>query len=257
MAADGFTSVMALAIPGALLIAFILWAGVRRGARALDLPPERRTSLLVRTATLLGAWLVLAFWLGANGVYRATTESALPAVLLAIAAALPIVIGLAIVATSRTARDILAVTPAHLLIGVQTYRILGAVFLVLLAQGRVPGAFANPAGWGDLLVGVSAPIVAALYRSDAAKWRGLAVFWNVFGLADLHVAVAMGILTAPGDLQRLAFDTPNSLIASFPLVLIPTVMVPISIVFHVLALRLLRREPNAVTRHGVAQERAA
>ena len=240
MAPDDLSSVMALAIPGALFIAFVLWAGVRRGARALDLPPERRTSLLVRTGALLGGWLVLAFWLGAKGVYRGTTESALPALLLALTVVLPIVIGLTIVATSRTARDILAVTPPHLLIGVQVYRILGAVFLVLLAQGRVPGAFANPAGWGDLLVGVSAPIVAALYRSDAARWRGLAVFWNVFGLADLAVAVAMGVLTAPGGLQRLAFDTPNSLIASFPLVLIPTVLVPVSILLHVLSLRLLR-----------------
>lgn len=240
MALDGLTSVTALALPGALFIAFLLWAGVRRGARELNLAPGGRTSLLRGTGALLGGWLVLAFWLGAQGVYRGTTESMLPGLLLALAVVLPITIGLIIVATSRTARDILAVTPPHLLIGVQAYRILGAVFLVLLAQGRVPGAFANPAGWGDVLVGVSAPIVAALYRRDAAKWHGLAVFWNLFGLADLAVAITAGVLTAPGGLQQLAFDTPNSLIASFPLVLIPTVLVPVSILLHLLSLRLLR-----------------
>lgn len=256
MAPDGMTSVTVLAIPGTLFIALLLWAGVRRGARALGLPPDRRASILVRTGVLLGGWLVLAYWLAGNGVYRANAGSAVPALLLAVAVALPIVIGLTIVATSRTARDIVAVTPSHLLIAVQTYRILGAVFLVLLAQGLVPGAFANPAGWGDVLVGVSAPAVAALYRSDATKWRGLAVFWNVVGLTDLAVALTMGVLTSPGGPQRLAFDTPNALVGAFPLVLIPTVLVPVSILLHLLSLRSLRKKSGAVTGHPVTQVRA-
>jgi hypothetical protein len=242
MTPDSLTSVTALAIPIALSIAFVFWAGVRRGARVLNLPPKRRASLLVKTTALLGGWLALGAALGAAGVYRGRTGSALPALLLAIDVVLPIAIGLTIVATSKTARDILAATPPHLLIGIQVYRVFGLIFLVLLAQGRVPGPFANPAGWGDLLVGVTAPIVASLYRADAARWRGLAVLWNVFGLADLALAITMGVLTAPGGLQRLAFDTPNSLVATFPLVLVPTVAVPISILLHLLSLKRLKTE---------------
>jgi hypothetical protein len=104
----------------------------------------------------------------------------------------------------------------------------------------MPGAFAVPAGSGDLLVGVTAPVVAQLYRGDAVRWRGLAVLWNLFGLADLAVAVATGVLTAPGRLQQLALDAPNVLITSFPLVLIPVFLVPASILLHLLSLRLLR-----------------
>ena len=241
---DDLTSVTTLAIPGALLLLVMLWAGVRRGARELQLTPERRATLLRTTATLLGGWLVLAFWLGAKGVYQGASGSMLPGLLLGLAVVLPIVIGLTLAAASRTVRDILAVTPPHLLIGVQLYRLLGVVFLVLPAQERIPAEFANPAGWGDVVVGASAPIVAALYYRDAARWHGLAVFWSLFGLADLVVAVTMGVLTAPGDLQRLAFDRPNALVATFPLVLVPTVLVPISILLHLLTLRRLRSEPG-------------
>jgi hypothetical protein len=147
-----------------------------------------------------------------------------------------------LVASSETARRILAATPPHLLIAVQLYRILGATFLILFAQGSIPGAFALPAGWGDVLVGVTAPVVARLYQSDAGRWRWLALSWNVFGAADLVVAVTMGVLTAPGALQRFAFDAPNTLITTFPLVLIPTVLVPASILLHLFSLRALRGE---------------
>ena len=240
MTTDSLTSVTAFAIPGAVLILLALWAGVRRATRVLDLPLARRRALLVRTAAFLGGWLVLASSVGAAGVYRGSADSALPALLLALDVVLPIAIGFTVLAASRTARDLLAATPPHLLIGVQVYRVLGAIFIALLAQGRVPGEFANPAGWGDVLVGVTAPIVAWLYRTDATRWRGLAVLWNVFGLADLALALTLGVLTAPGGLQRLAFDTPNSLVATFPLVLVPTVLVPVSILLHLLTLGSLR-----------------
>jgi len=38
-------------------------------------------------------------------------------------------------------------------VGVQVYRALGLIFLVLYAGGYLPGLFAWPAGVGDILVG--------------------------------------------------------------------------------------------------------
>jgi hypothetical protein len=242
MSSETLTLVTALPIPIVIAIALAMWLGVRRAAHELRMPAARRTSLLIKTGALLGAWLLLAFWLGASGVLRGSSTEALP--MAALAMVLTIVVGLSIVATSQTARDILAATPPHLLIGVQVYRSIGAIFLVLFALGRAPGAFALPAGWGDVLIGVSAPIVAWLYRSDAARWRGLAILWNVIGIADLVIAVSTGVLTSPGRLQRLAFDLPNVLITSFPLVLIPAVLVPASILLHLFSLRSLRAEPR-------------
>jgi len=194
--------------------------------------------VLAGAAALLGTWLVLAFWLGARGFFHGSSTEALPMVAFGFAA--PLVVALAILASSKIARDVVAATPQYLLIGVQLYRVIGAVFLVMFARGRMPGAFAIPAGWGDLLVGVTAPFVASLYRRDATRWWGLAVLWNLVGLVDLAVAVAMGVLTAPGRFQQFALDAPNSLITAFPLVLIPTVLVPASVLLHVLSLARLR-----------------
>ena len=43
------------------------------------------------------------------------------------------------------------------------------VELIPMIEGRMPGAFALPAGWGDILIGASAPFVAwACHRAPRA-----------------------------------------------------------------------------------------
>jgi hypothetical protein len=130
------------------------------------------------------------------------------------------------------------------IIGVQLYRIIGLVFVILLAQGQLPAHFALPAGWGDIVVGLSAPLVALALARGAPGGRTLATAWNVFGLLDLVVAVGMGTgflapFLAP-DLGPRVPPTPA--MGVFPLVLVPTFAVPMSVLLHVVALWRLRRE---------------
>jgi hypothetical protein len=50
-------------------------------------------------------------------------------------------------------------------------------------------------------------------------------------------------LTSPGPFQALAFDHPNQF--AYPLVMIPTFAVPLSIILHGLSLRqIARRKPR-------------
>ena len=96
------------------------------------------------------------------------------------------------------------------------------IFLLLYARGLRPGAFAWPAGAGDILVGLLAPVIA-------------------FGILDLILAVGMGFATSPSPFQFAAFAHPNEIISLFPLVLIPTFLVPLSILLHLASLAKLRR----------------
>jgi hypothetical protein len=153
----------------------------------------------------------------------------------------PILIGgLLIWRSPRLARIIDAV-PQHWLIGVHLYRALGAIFLILYAAGKMPGLFAWPAGLGDVLTGVLAPVVAIAYWRGPRENADLVFGWNLLGLADLIVAVTAGMLTSPGPFQLFAFDLPNELASQFPLVLIPVFLVPVSILLHLASLTKLRR----------------
>lgn len=133
---------------------------------------------------------------------------------------------------------------------VQFYRVLGLIFLVLYAEERLPGAFALPAGCGDVLVGLLAPIVSIAF---ARQWRGsigLVRAWNLLGIADLVVAVATGFLSSPSPFQMLAFDRPNELINAFPLAMIPVFLVPLSILLHLASLKKLRQTETESRRHA-------
>jgi hypothetical protein len=145
---------------------------------------------------------------------------------------------------SPSVRRVLATASLPALIGVQVYRVIGLVFVILLAQGQLPAHFALPAGWGDVLVGLSAPLVALALARKARAGRALAAAWNGFGLVDLLVAVGMGTgylapLLAPDLGPRVA---PAAAMGVFPLILVPTFAVPVSVLLHLIALTRLRRQ---------------
>ena len=111
---------------------------------------------------------------------------------------------------------IIDAVPQQWLVSVQVYRALGVIFLILYANGQLPGLFAWPAGVGDVLVGVLAPIIGLAYARDPKQNGDLVAGFNLFGLADLAIAISTGFLTAPSLAQPFAVEPPNELIASTP-----------------------------------------
>jgi hypothetical protein len=76
---------------------------------------------------------------------------------------LPILVGALLIRGSETARRIIAAVPQQRLVGVQLYRALGVIFLILYVTGKLPGQLAWPAGVGDIAIGLSAPFVGLAY----------------------------------------------------------------------------------------------
>jgi hypothetical protein len=201
---------------------------------------QRRT--LSRAALLIVGWLALAIALAVAGVYAAQPGRA-PTIQYGLLT--PILAGLLLMWLSPEVRQVVALAPQHWVVGVEVYRVLGVIFLVLYAAGQLPGAFALPAGIGDTLVGLAAPFVALASARRPQASRRRVLWWNVLGLADLVIAVTMGVLTTPSSLPHLAFDPPSTLVTLFPLVLIPTFAVPASVLLHAASLTKLGRRTAA------------
>ena len=213
-----------------------LWLGLSR----TEFSASKRILVWLSVAVPFTLWLAVVWSLAANGFFQPIPGvTGLPKLPIAIFA--PVIIGLLVLLRSKSIAAVLDATPASWLIALQVYRIFGGIFLVNWANGTVAGAFAWPAGVGDMLTGVMALPAAYLLATGAERGRSAAMAWNIFGLCDFAVAITMGTLSAPGPLQIFGLDIPASLAGTYPIVLIPAFAVPSSILLHALSIWQLRR----------------
>ena len=140
----------------------------------------------------------------------------------------------------------------------QIGRALGVVFLVLLAQDKLPALFAIPAAWGDLILAVSAPVAGWAYwsrwdqiQSPGTGWRRFIVGWNIVGFLDHAMAVFLGTMHFPGMLQVFEGDATTAVFARLPMSLFPTFMVSFCSAVHLFLLDALRSPSASAPRSAV------
>jgi len=128
-----------------------------------------------------------------------------------------------------TLNDALRSLGRRTLVGFNVFRIIGLYFVWLQAQGRLPVEFAERAGWGDVTVAAGAAVL--LFVPERPSTRGLFVLWNLFGIADLVIAV--------GTATWLNFARPGAMvgIVALPLSLVPLWLVPMYLTIHFYLLR--------------------
>ena len=190
-----------------------------------------RTALVaVIAGAVLAAWAALTVVLALRGFYKPPDTRSPPPVGIQLAIAL---VGLALfLAISPSLRSLL--TNQKNLIRLNAWRLVGAVFLVLMLAGQMPALWALPSGIGDVIVGLAAFSVAN--RLDRPGGRRLAIIFNLFGLADLVVAIGLGIMTNTGPAQVFHTTPTSELATQFPLALVPTFLVPLAFVLHFVSL---------------------
>jgi hypothetical protein len=229
---------------GMIFVIGTLVLGLRRVLQRAAWPQPDQAQALWSISALLVAWFVVAAATSIVGYYR--PSSGPPTIQYGLMT--PIVIGVLAFFSWPLLRRIVASVPNTWLVGVQFYRVLGVIFVVLCAGGHLPGIFALPAGLGDTLVGILAPFAAVSLARSPKTSANRARLWNLLGIADLIIAVTLGFLTSPSPLQMFAFDRPSGLIAMFPLSLIPVYAVPLSILLHLASLQKLRQEQRSGSR---------
>jgi hypothetical protein len=227
-----------------LTIAVAVWSILSSAASRSGLPAAAQRRVRTASAVFLGVWLGAALLLAPAPASLLARDSFYLTPLIPFFVVVPPTIVLLALWRSSTLRRVLAAASLPALIGVQFYRSLGVLFVILLALGQLPAHFAVPAGWGDIAVGLTAPLVALALARGVRGGRTLAIGWNVFGLLDLAVAIGMGTgFLAPFLVPDLGPRvSPAPAMGVFPMVLVPTFAVPVSVLLHLVALVRLRRE---------------
>lgn len=189
------------------------------------LDPRRARRLLA----VAGTWFTLVTVLAALGAF--TRFGPVP---IAFSVLAPIAVVLLSAGAGSSVRAVALGVPVALLIALNASRVLGAFFLLLHADGRLPATFASSAGWGDIVVGVLAVPVAWLAYRRAPYWRPLGLAWNALGFVDLVAAVTIGFGSAPGSpIRFIVEDAAPGTIGMLPWLLIPGFLVPLYLLSHV------------------------
>lgn len=207
----------------------------------------RRSTKLV-LGGIAGAWIGLCAAAAAAGMLAMTK----PFPVIGIFVGLPL--AAAAIATGwPAARRAMLSIPMRLMIGLNIGRVFAVLFLLLAAEGRLSGPFPHSAAWGDIITGVAAVPLLWLATDSGTRHPTAVAAWNLFGTADLVIAIALGMTSAAGSPLQIFQAGPGSEAMQYlPWSFVPTALVPFWLVLHAIIWAQLRRQATKAAQFTVA-----
>ncbi len=141
-----------------------------------------------------------------------------------------------IITFSKTTKELLPFIGAKSIVRIQIFRVFVEILLWLLfIQNITPVQMTFEGRNFDVLTGLSAPLVAYFLSTN----RTALFIWNILGLILLANIVTIAILSLPTPFRVFMNEPANSIIAHFPFVWLPGLLVPLAYGLHFLSLRKL------------------
>jgi hypothetical protein len=232
--------IWAITIAGVVATLAATCAVLYGGAVRAGLGQRRATLLAGGAAIVFGSWFTASAVIAGHGWYHTRLGHGVPWMPVAVVGFLGLL--LAARRIPVVARALTAPGMTSRLEFPHTFRVAGVAFLLTMALGHLPALFALPAGLGDIATGIATPLVVR--RLARGTGRRAALWLNLFGAGDLLVALTLGALVGFQLINVTPSGTP---ISGLPLVLIPTVEVPLLLALHITSLSALvraRRTPR-------------
>ena len=186
---------------------------------------------------VIAIWLCYAGVMGYSGILADPTRMP-PGIFLLLT---PIIAFVAIVlGRSPVGRSLATTIPLAAIFALQTFRVGVELTLSSLHDaGLTTRLLTLPGGNVEILVGLSAPLIAVI-ATRGASGRRISLVWNIVGLLSLLNVAMRALLTAPGPLNMIHSELPNVAMGVFPFSFIPGFMAPLAMSLHLLAFRNLR-----------------
>ena len=215
------------------MLVLVLWGAARAAWRV---GPSTVRGVRVAGMALVG-WLALTGMLAERGFFD-DFQSIPPRLVLALG--LPLLTLLALT-FSRRIPPLLAALPPAWPVAAQTFRVPVEIVLWRLAvAGVIPELLSFTGRNVDILVGLTAPVVAYACFVRRAWPARVAVWWNWAGIVILLNVVVHAQLSAPTPWRLFETDPPTTFIADWPYIWLADFLVPLAWLLHAVSLRQLR-----------------
>ena len=228
---------MSGAVPGWLTVVFVALVLVMAVLVVAALWAQRGPGPGRALALALGAWLALSALAAHAGLFSdfSRLPPRIPLLLI------PVLILIVALCRSAAVGRLLDDIPRGWLIYPQAFRIVMELILwQLFVAGAVPAIMTFEGRNADILVGLTAPLVAWLLARGtlspaATRW------WNVVSILILVSVVVHAQLSAPTPFRVYVTEPPMTFVAYVPWIWLVTFLVPLAWTLHALSIRQLRR----------------
>ena len=213
------------------LFFILLWHGLA----ASNITPSRRKGVFIGCLIAIISWTILISFLAGAGFF--SDFSSIPP-RLTIVVIIPLVSIIWAVRT-KTAKEIMKNTSVDRVIYLQSFRIFVEILLwMLFVQDLLPIQLTLEGRNFDIISGATAPVIALLLARNKVPWF-VGLIWNIACLGLLVNIVTMAILSMPTPFRVFLNDPANTIVATFPIVWLPGLLVPLAYGLHFYSLRQL------------------
>lgn len=206
---------------------------------AVDQATPKKTNF---TATIVGTILIVWLFIVAVGSFYGfflDYEARPPRLLIVFVINTLLII---IVFASGLSRRIIGRMSVTTLTYVHIIRVPVELVLWWLAnEGKIDHQLTFEGSNFDILMGITAPFAAIFLVGSRSKSRFAAIAWNVIGIGMLANIVIMAIRATPYFYDPSQFADPNIAVFYFPLIWLPSFVVPAVLFSHLASLYLLFR----------------
>lgn len=219
-----------------IILCIVLYVAILRGLKLslIKNAYEQPMKIVRLVAIILFLWILVISILAKFGVF---TDFSLPPKIL-MALLIPIT-SVLVLAFNKRFTAFLQTVPQTWLTYLQVFRVPVEIFLwMLLLDNTLPIQMTFEGKNFDILVGLTAPIMAFLYQKGKIGDKVMIV-WNIMGLGLLFTIVAISIMSFPTPLRVFMNEPANTAVSYFPFILLPAFLVMVAYAFHVFSLRRL------------------
>ncbi len=190
-------------------------------------------------------WLALLLVLSTSG-FLSNFSTFPPRMMMVLA--LPLVLLLWFI-FSRHSDQVLTKVPAPWIVNLQGFRVVVELFIWwAYLDHALPIQMTFEGRNFDILVGLTAPLVARLWLKPGNEKPAMVLTWNVLGIIILLNIVVIAVLSMPTPKQYFFNEPANTLVAGFPWVLLPGILVMLAIALHLISIRqvygMMKRRPS-------------
>jgi len=205
-------------------------------ASTLTIVMDASRTAKITLAAVLGLWIGLAAAVAQAGWLPISRP--IPVVGLFVAVPL---LAAALATAWPAARHAMLSIPLSVMVALNVVRVFAVLFLLLATAGRLSGPFPYSAAWGDIITGAAAVPLLWLLKDGGARHATTIAVWNLFGAADLVLAIGFGVTSAEGSPLQLFAAPGSEAMQHAPWSFVPTVLVPIWLILHAIIAVGLRR----------------